>query len=120
MVCSKRQRKDNNKVKLTVTYNMGWQKRSSRRRYDSSSVHAFIIGARRKGIIRMVLYSKACRNFDAEENRREEAEEHECTKNFEGILKSMEDSAILKVVKDAFYNCFFIIDFIVSDDDRKM
>ena len=43
--------KNNNKVKLTVTYDMGWQKRSFGRRYDSSKVHAFIIGARSKGII---------------------------------------------------------------------
>ena len=42
---------NNNKVKLTVTYIMVWQKRSSGRRYDSSNGHAFIIGARRKGII---------------------------------------------------------------------
>ena len=65
MVCSNRQGKNNNKVKLTVTYDMGWQKRSSGRRYDSSRGHAFIIGARRKGIIRMVFYSKACCKFDA-------------------------------------------------------
>ena len=69
---------NNNKVKLTVTYDMGWQKISSGRRYDSSSGHAFIIGARSKGIIRMVLYSKACQNCDAAEKRGEEAEEHEC------------------------------------------
>ena len=66
--------KNINKVKLTVTYNMGWQKRSSGGRYDSSIGHAFIIGARRKGVIRMFLYSKACQKFDAAENRREEAE----------------------------------------------
>ena len=59
--------KNNNKVKLTVTYDMGWQKRSSSRIYDSSSGHAFIIGARSKGIIKMVLYYKACRKCDSEE-----------------------------------------------------
>ena len=42
---------NNNKVKLTVTYDMGWKKRSSSRRYDSYSGHAFIIGGRSKGII---------------------------------------------------------------------
>ena len=31
--------------------------------------------------------------------------------------KSMEASAILKMVDDAFYNRFFIIDLIVRDDD---
>ena len=65
--------KNNNKVKLTVTYDVGWQKRSSGRRYDSSSGHALIIGARIKGIIGMVLYSKACSKCDSTENRVEEA-----------------------------------------------
>ena len=32
----------------------------------------------------------------------------------------MEASAILKMLEDAFYNHFFIIDDIVSDDDRTM
>ena len=43
--------KNNNEVKLTVTYDMGWQKRSYGRRYDSSSRHSLIIWARSKGII---------------------------------------------------------------------
>ena len=58
-----------NKVKLMVTYDIGWQKRSSGRRYDSFSCHAFGIGWRSKGIIGMVLYSKAFRKFDVAENR---------------------------------------------------
>ena len=61
--------KNKNKVKLTVTYDMGWQKRSSGRRYDSSSGHTFIIGTKSKGIIGMVLYSKSCRKCDAAEKR---------------------------------------------------
>ena len=32
----------------------------------------------------------------------------------------MEDSAIMKMVEDALYNRFFIIYFIVSDDDSTM
>ena len=66
--------KNNNKVKLTVTFDLDWQKRSSGRRYDSSRGHAFIIGAWSKGIIGMVLYSKACRKCDAADKRGEEAE----------------------------------------------
>ena len=85
-----RTKEKKNKVKLTVQYDMVWQKRSSGRRYDSSSGHAFIIGGREKEIIRMVLYCKACRKCDSAEKKGEEAEEHECPKNFEGNLKSME------------------------------
>ena len=66
--------KNNNKVKLAVTYDMGWQKRSSGRRYDSSIRHAFIIGESSKGIIGMVLYSKACLKCDSAEKILEEAE----------------------------------------------
>ena len=120
MVCSIRQGKNNNKVKITVTYDMGWQKRSPGRRYDSSSGHTFIIGARSKGIIGMILYSRACRKCDAAEKRREESEEHEFPKNFKGSSKIKEAFAILKMVEDAFYNHLFIIDAIVSDNDRTM
>ena len=82
LVCSIRQVRNKNKVKLTVKYDMGWKKRSSGRRCDSSSGHALIIGGRSKEIIGMVLCSKACRKCDAAENRGEEAEEHEYPKNF--------------------------------------
>ena len=68
----------------------------------------------------MVLYSKASRKFDAAEKRGEEAEEHEYPNNFKEISKSMEDSVILKIVEDALYNRFFIIDVIISDGDRTM
>ena len=57
-----------------MTYDMGWQKRSSGRRYDFSRGHAFIIGERSKGIIGMVLYYKACRKCDSAEKRGEEVE----------------------------------------------
>ena len=99
---------------------MGRQKRSSSRRYDSSSGHAFIIGGRSKGIIVMVLYSKACQKCYATKKRGEEAEEHEFPKNFKGGSKRMEDYVILKMVEDAFYNCFFIIYVIVGNDDSSM
>ena len=56
-----------------VAYDMGWQNRSSGRRYDSSSGHAFIIGERSKGIIGMVLYSKDFQKCDAAEKRGEES-----------------------------------------------
>ena len=63
--------KNNNKVKITVTNDMDWQKRSYGRRYDSSSGHAFIIGGRKNRVIGMVLYSKAFRKCDAAEKRGE-------------------------------------------------
>ena len=63
-----------NKVKLTITYYMGWQKISSGRIYDSCSGRAFIIGGIYYRIIGMVPYSKACQKCDAEDNGVEEAD----------------------------------------------
>ena len=99
---------------------MCWQNRSSGRRYVSSSGHSLIIGERSKGIIGIVLYSKAFRKCDAAEKKGEEVEEHEFPKNFEGSSKIIEASAILKMVEDALYNCFFIIHVIVSNNDSTM
>ena len=68
----------------------------------------------------MVLYYKSFRKCESVEKRGEESEEHEYPKNFEGSSKSMEASTILKIVEDAFYNQFFIVDGIVSDDNSTM
>ena len=68
----------------------------------------------------IILYSKACWKCDSSKNRGEESEAHDCPKNFEGSSKSMETFAILKMVKDAFYNRFFIIYVIVRNDDSTM
>ena len=94
---------------------MGWQKRTSGSRYNSSSGHDFIIGGIIKGIIGMVLYSKAWLKCDAAEMRGEEALEQDYPKNFEGSSKSLEASAIIKMVEYALYNRFFIIDVINID-----
>ena len=99
---------------------MGWQKRSSGRRYDSSSRHAFIIGGRVKGIIGIFLYSKDCRKCNTAEKIGEETEECDFPKNFEGSSKSMEASAIYMMVEDACYNRFIIIDVIVRDDESTI
>ena len=102
-----------------VKYDMGWQKRSFRRRYYFSSWHDFIIGGICKGTIDMFLYLKSYRKCDATDKRWEYSEEHECLNKFEGSSKSMEVSVTLNMVEDSFHDCFFIIDVIVSDGNKK-
>ena len=62
--------KINKKVKLTVTYDMGWHRRSYWRIYDSYSGHSFIICGTSKVIIDVVIYSKAWENCDAADKSR--------------------------------------------------
>ena len=47
-------------VGLTISYDMGWNKRSSGHRYDSLSGHAFAIGAYTRRIIDYIMFSKRC------------------------------------------------------------
>ena len=113
-------RKEIKKIKLAVTYDMGWQKRSSGKIYDSSSSHAFITSGISKGIIVVVLYSKDFWKCDAADKRREESDYHECSNNFEGISKSIEAGEIMKMVEDAIHHCCLIIDVIISDEKITM
>ena len=51
----------NEKVNLTVSFDMGWSKRSSGHRYDSLSGHAFMIGCRSDMIVSAIVTAKECR-----------------------------------------------------------
>ena len=56
----KKKQIDREPIGLTVSYDMGWNKRSSGRRYDSLSGHAFVIGVYTRLIIACVVFSKKC------------------------------------------------------------
>ena len=108
---------------LTVSVDMGWQKRSSGRRYDSPSGVLHCIGARSKKIIYSFVYRNKCNyceklgdllkkyednNNDLSDEEKvplkEEIEglrEHTCLKNFDGCSKSMECDAIVDLVSNA-------------------
>jgi hypothetical protein len=106
-------------VKLTVCFDMGWQKRSSGHRYDSLSGHAFLVGAYTKKVIACTVFSKVCSKCARAKKDMKDAIEHECPKNFDGSSKAMESEAILKMTKDAI-NHGYTIEFIVADDDSTM
>ena len=107
-------------VKLTVMYDMGWNKRSSGHRYDSRSAHAMLVGGHTRKVIGMKVMSKECTKCDGTKKHGKEPEEHACPKNFQGSSKSMEVQAIYEMTVDAWDNRGFAIGTIVSDDDTTM
>ena len=113
------------KVPLTISYDMGWNKRSSGTRYDSVSGHGIMIGGYTKKVIGFKSMSKecsVCSNFEKKKDREGPVNppEHECTKNHDGSSKSMECKAILKMVVEAFLEREFMVGTIVADDDTTM
>jgi len=71
-------------VALTVSFGMGWSKRSSSNRYDSISGHALKIGVLSDKIVTAAVSSKMCITCSKAENINEEPLDHICPKNYEG------------------------------------
>ena len=110
-----------NLPKLTVSYDMGWSKRSSGRRYDSQSGHCHIIGLYTRKVIGSHVYCKVCRICQMARVKGKEVQTHNCAQNYssEKSSKSMESDAILHICKNS-VNRGFIIGTIISDDDSNM
>lgn len=66
-------------IGLDVSYDMGWQKKSSGKRYDSLLGHRFLIGLHTNQIIGMIVYSKVCSICDT--TKTPPIPSHECPKN---------------------------------------
>ena len=99
---------------------MGWQKRSSGHKYDSTSGHGFMLGARTKKIIDSQCMSKECRVCTKYANDETPPPDHDCVKNHIGSSKSMEPEAIFRMVNRAFDVLMFTVAVITSDDDSSM
>lgn len=55
---------ERDKVGLTVSYDRAWQKKSSGRKYDSRSGHAFLGGSMTRKIVGCVVFSKNCKQCE--------------------------------------------------------
>ena len=76
---------------------MGWQKRSSGNRYDSTSGHSVFVGAKTRKPCGFVTYHKYCRVCSLNEDK-DNMPEHDCTINHEGSSGSMEPLALVNLV----------------------
>ena len=64
-------------LRISVSFDMGWQKKGTGHTYDSNSGHAFFIGVRGGKVIRFLVYSKKCSVCDAAIAMGEEPQQHE-------------------------------------------
>ena len=103
---------------LTASYDMGWQKRSIGRRYDSHSGHAALVGKLTRKPIAVSLLSKFCRTCAASS----EAEEHDCVANFDknNSSGSMEPSALVGLAHQLLDENYALLQTIIADDDSSV
>jgi len=109
---------------ISVGMDMGWQKRSSGRRYDSSSGHAFLVGMRTRKPVAMCLKSAFCRVCCFHINQRnlepEDVPEHECMVNHSGRAGSMEAASLIEMWEYLFDNLHTALETVVTHEDSKM
>ena len=110
------------KVGLTVSYDMGWSKRSSGNRYDSLSGHCFFVGSKTRKIVKGLVTSKKCKTCSLAEAKNESPRTHECPRNYEGSSKAMEADGALTLLKDLFRSTDkkVFLEYICADDDSSM
>ena len=66
-------------IELTVSFDMGWNKRSSGHKYDSFLGHAFIIGVYTRQIIDYVVFRKSCSICNKRTRKNDHADKHGIT-----------------------------------------
>ena len=87
---------------ISISFDMGWNKRSSGSYYDSLSGHALAIGCLSNKILNMVVSSKICRQCSVARENGKEPLEHVCPQNYDGSSKAMEADAALTLYKDIY------------------
>ena len=111
-----------NKVDITVSYDMGWFKRSSGWHFDSMPGHGFLIGGRTENIIAMGVMKKRWRICICSSRRGVEPPVHSCVVNHFESSGAMESTLVLKLTKEIFEDSkhgVFLKE-IVTDDDSTL
>ena len=107
---------------LTVSYDIGWSKRTSGSTYNSLSGHGFLVGAHSRKIVNAQVTSKECSTCSSAETRGVETPEHDCPRNYKGSSKGMEAHGALSLVKklDKSSNSKLYVEAFVTDDDTSI
>ena len=88
------------KVLLTLSYDMGWQRRSTGRRYNSLSGVGAMVGAETNKILNYGIRQKDCRKCTYYKHKKLDVPEHECATNFQGSSRAMEADLAAELIAD--------------------
>ena len=109
-------------INITVSYDMGWQKRSGGRVYDSLSGHGFFIGCRSNKVVDLGVMRKKCSICTSINETINNIPPHKCNVNHTGSSGSMECALALDLTQK-FHETTqnkAAIGQIVTDDDTTM
>ena len=109
-------------IGLTVSYDMGWQKRAGGRVYDSLSGHAYMIGCATGKVINMGVLCKKCSTCRTFNKQNREPPLHSCPINHENSSGSMESSLCVRLVNEVHdtFDELVRVEALVTDDDTTL
>ncbi len=84
---------------LTIKYDMGWQKRSSGRLYNSQSGVGCAIGQETGKVLDYGVCCKSCSKCTYWKSKGTEHPVHSCSKIFDGRSKAMEPHVAVQIVQ---------------------
>ena len=90
--------KDLRRIGISISYDMGWQKRATGRIYDSLSGHGFFIGCLSKNVVNYGLLNKKCSTCIILNRHSSPFKEHNCLVNWEGSSSAIEAGLALNMV----------------------
>ena len=109
-------------IGLSVSYDMGWQKRSSGKNYDSLSGHGFFVGCKNGRVISKGVLKKHCAYCKKFISRNLPVPPHECNINHDGSAGSMESMLCLQLLThlhDSTKGAVYVKN-LVTDDDSTL
>ena len=114
--------KDLYKIGISITYDMGWQKRATGRIYDSLSGHGFFIGWLAKNIEQYSIMKKKCSTCTTLNSLSLPYNSPTCSVNWEGSSGAIEASLSLKLVLniEKIFRGLVYVKEITTDNDSTM
>ena len=105
------------KTLLTVSYDMGWQRRSTGRKYNSLSGFGALVGNNGNKVLSFGVMQKDCRMCTLYTRKGLSVPEHKCHKNFDGSSKAMEPALAADLVQQLESNNNVQIENLIMDED---
>lgn len=109
-------------IGITVSYDMGWQKRATGKVYDSLSGHGYFIGCNTDLVVRMGVKKKYCSISSDSGDDGALILPKKCNINHTGSSEAMEAALVLDLIAEIFdaFDGHLFIDGIIINDNSTM
>ena len=105
---------------ITSSYDMGWQRRSAGKTYNSMSGHGSLIEKDSGKLIAYGCRITCCRTCDVASLKNKPPKPHDCRKNWAGSSKAMEQSVAVELVSEVRSDSAAVTTIVMDDDSTTL